>query len=345
MRLSACLVPSLLIAASCLAFAQDELKTDVQRDHLAGPVQSVTGTRLSEASKEQLKNIPFGIPAGCAFCEYDRDGNKITDGRIADGKFQGQRTIIQHNPDGMVERITTIELGPPAPGTSQTPTMAWRELDGAFGAVDATLFQQDGSVVVHTKREYDAKGHLSQAWSFDNNGVMMSHEVYRWTDDGQRKELAVFGKGDTLHTRMTWDPDTDESRYTCFDPSGSLLESWSVAYGKVLSFWEASDDQAQCNAHYMFDDAANGEFIRYFCEKSTGCKVERSYSQYQGPGKQNIRHTDFRDSAGQTKWTSDYEYEFDSNGNWTHRKVWVTFPDGGRVLSSEDARTITYWDK
>jgi hypothetical protein len=345
MRLIARVLPTLLFTASFMAFAQDEAKNDLLRDGLAGPVRSVAATRLSEASKQEMRNIEFGFPAGCAVCEYDRDGNKITSGRMAEGVFEGQRTLIQHNQDGMVERITSVEWVPTAHATSPASLVTERELDGAFGPVDTTVFQTDGSVLIHVKREYDSNGHVSQVWSFDSNGVMTSHEIYRWTDDGQRKEQAVFGKGDTLSTRMTWNPDTDESRYTCFDPSGALLETWGVAHGKVLSFWEASDGQGECHEHLMFDEAGNGEFIRYFCQKSTGCRVEHSYSQYAGSGKQNIRHTDFRDSAGQLKWTSDFEYEFDSNGNWTHRKVWVTFPDGGRVLSSEDARILTYWDK
>jgi hypothetical protein len=346
MRLAACIVPSLLLlATSRLPFAQEEPQTDRQRDSLAGVVRSITATRLSEATKEQLKDIPFGIPAGCAFCEYDPDGNRITNGRIAGGEFVGQRTLVQRNPDGMMERITTVEFGSSAPGTSQPPLVVQRDLAGPFGALDSTFFQQDGKVTVHQKFEYDTKGHLSAAWTIDGSGVQISHETYRWTADGQRQELVSYGKGDVLRSSMTWDPDTDESRYTCFEPSGGLLESWSVAQGKVLSFWEAADNQAPCNAHLMFADAANGDFIRYTCERNTGCKVEHSDSQYLGPGKRDVRHTDFRDSAGQIKWTSDYEYEFDSNGNWTHRKVWVTFPgDGGRVLSSEDARTITYWD-
>jgi len=74
--------------------------------------------------------------------------------------------------------------------------------------------------------------------------------------------------------------------------------------------------------------------------------VSHDYSSYFGPGKRNIRHTDFRDSAAKLMWASDYQYDFDSKGNWTHRKVWVTIAgDPSPILFAEDARTISYWDE
>jgi hypothetical protein len=338
------IAPLLLLACCAVTLAQQEAKTDLQRDDLAGPVRSVSSTRLSEASKEQLKNIAFGVSPGCTLCAYDRDGNKVSEGQIADGNFVGNQTAISHDPDGTTERVLTTVLPPPAPGTSQGPAMIRRELDGPFGEVNSTLFL-DGKVQLREVRNYDAKGHLSETWIYDGAGAIMQHETYRWTEDGQRKDWELNGKGDAPVLRLTWDPETDESRLTGFDLSGAVVESWSVAHGKILSFWEDSDEQGANHAHSMFDDGENGEFTVYECRKSNGCKVEHHYSQFLGPGKRNIRHTDFRDSAGNLKWASDYEYELDSHGNWTHRKVWVTFPgEGGRVLSSEDDRTITYWE-
>jgi hypothetical protein len=337
------LFPSLLFAAACgFAGAQEDHKTDLQQDALLGPVKSVTTSRISEPSPEVEKRIPFSVPLICQFCEYNGDGNRIANGRIADGDFFGDRTVIRRNPDGMVERISTTKVGPLPPDTAPVPPLMRYELAGPFGIVDSTTMQ-DGNTLSHLTRAYDARGNVSEVRQFDNNGLV-SHELYKWTEDGQRKELDIYVKGDILLSQLTWDPETDVNRYTCFDPSGSLLESWTTQSGKVLSFWEASDEPGPCNAHLMYEDGANGDFIYYHCQKGAECKVSHSYSTYVGAGKQNIRHTDFRDSAGKLMRAADYQYEFDSKGNWTHRKVWVTIAgDPAPILLAEDARTITYW--
>ena len=336
---------SLLLLATCgLACAQEDHKTDLQQDALLGPVKSVSTSRIGEASPELEQRI-LSVPLLCQFCEFDGDGNRITNGRIVDGDFFGERTVIQRNADGLLERITTTSGRPFPPNTTPPPpVIRYYNLDGPFGTVDSTI-KEDGAMWLHTTRVYDARGHVSEVRVFDNNGLV-SHDVYRWTEDGQRTELDTYSKGDVLLSRLTWDPETDVNRYTCFEPSGALLESWTTQSGKVLSFWEGSDEPGPCHVHNMFEDGENGDFISYFCQKGTECKVSHRYSAYVGPGKQNIRHTDFRDSAGKLMWASDYKYEFDSKGNWTHRKVWVTFAgDPAAVLFADDIRTITYWDE
>jgi hypothetical protein len=345
MPLKVCMFPPLLFVAACgFASAQDDNKTDLQRDALHGPVKSVATSRISDASQEMQQSVQFSVPLVCQICEYDVDGNRIARGQIADGDFFGEQTVIQRNADGMVEKITTTNAGPLPPNTSQPPPFIRYDVAGPFGIVDSTIME-DGKTVSHTTTEYDAKGHVSDVRTFDSTGPVI-HEVYKWTDDGQRKELDTYLKKDVLLSQMTWDPETDVNRYTCFDPSGALLESWTVQSGKSLSFWQASDEPGRCNAQLMFEDGANGDFIRYYCEKNTECKVNHSYSSYVGPGKQNIRHTDFHDSAGKLAWASDYQYEFDSNGNWTHRKVLVTIAGNpAPILFAEDTRTIAYWDK
>lgn len=337
--------PPLLFVAACgLACAQEDQKTDLQQDALLGPVKSVSTSRISEAEPEMEKRIGFSVPSTCQFCEYDGDGNRITNGRIADGDFFGDRTVIQRNSEGLLERITTTKIGPLPPNTATPPPLIRYDLAGPFGIVDSKTVQ--GGVLSHQTRVYDAKGHVLEVRVFDSNGPL-SREVYRWTEDGQRTELDtdIYAKGHVQRWQLTWDPETDVNRYTCFEQSGALLESWATQSGKVLSFWEASDEPGPC-AHYMYEDGANGHLIHYSCQKGTECKVSHSYSTYVGPGKQNLRHTDFLDSTGKLKWASDYRYEFDSKGNWTHRKVWVTIAgDPAPVLFAEDVRTITYWDE
>jgi hypothetical protein len=337
--------PFLLFVAACgFACAQEDHKTDLQQDALLGPVKAVTTWRISEASPEVKKRITFSIPLTCQFCEYDGNGNRITNGRIADGDFFGDRTVIQRNPDGMVEQITTTKVGPLPPDTPPVSPIIRYDLAGPFGIVDSTTME-DGKELLHQTKAYDAKGHVSEVRSFDSSGLV-AHEVYKWTDDGQRKELDIYLRGDVLHSQLTWDPETDVNRYTCFDPSGALLESWTTQSAKVLSFWQASDERGPCNTHFMYEEGPNGDFTRYSCESASECRVSHDYSSYFGPGKQNIRHTDFRDSAAKLMWASDYQYDFDSEGNWTHRKVWVTIAgDPAPILFAEDARTISYWDE
>jgi hypothetical protein len=333
----------LLVAGSGSAPAQQGHKIDLQQDALLGPVKSVVTSRLSEASPEMQKKMAFSAPPICEYCEYDEEGNKIANGRLVEGKFYGDRTVLQRNPDGLIERVTTTEVGP-LPPTSTPPRIMLYQLDGPFGRVDSTT-SFDGTMQFHTAWAYDTRGNVSDVRQFDQNGLV-NHEIYKWTEDGQRTDQEIHGKGDVLLWRLTWDPSTDVNRYTCFDPSGALLESWTTQADKVVSFFEASDEPGPCHTYFMFQDNPNGDFVRFFFRKAGESEVTHSYSKFLGPGKQNIRHTDFHDSTGKLVRASDYQYEFDSRGNWTHRKVWVTIPgDPAPILFAEDTRTITYWDK
>jgi len=44
------------------------------------------------------------------------------------------------------------------------------------------------------------------------------------------------------------------------------------------------------------------------------------------------------------KWLPTTNYEFDSQGNWTKRLVWIwRSASGERKLHEVDMRTLTYW--
>lgn len=346
MRLTAWSLPSLLILVCCaLLPAQQKVKTDRERDNLHGPVHSVTSNRLSEASKDQLKGVNFMMPNTCAYCEYDPDGNRIANGRFVDGVFSGERTLIQRNPEGMIERITTTELGSLGrPGDLPPEANFRREIDGPFGQVELVVVSGN-KVQIRSTTAYDAAGHFSEGQTYDGSGLIVSHTLERYDADGQRTEQEVHLKGDVLFYRLTWDPATDLNRYTCFSPAGALVEEWKTQAGKNIAYWEAPDAPAQCS-HFMFDDNEKGEVIRYTCQAGKGCEAAHSNSTYAASGKPDIRHTDYHDGAGKIVWSSDYEYQFDSHQNWTHRKIWLTIPgQAGPILYAEDTRAITYWDK
>ena len=57
-------------------------------------------------------------------------------------------------------------------------------------------------------------------------------------------------------------------------------------------------------------------------------------------------HTEIRDEHNEVQMTTDDEYEFDDQGNWTSRTQYVSTKGApARKLISVYRRTITYWPK
>lgn len=55
------------------------------------------------------------------------------------------------------------------------------------------------------------------------------------------------------------------------------------------------------------------------------------------------KHTEVHDEHKQVQMTGDYEYTFDSHGNWIRRMVYVWTQATGRTLVQVQDRALTYW--
>ena len=335
MRLVACVVPTFLLLAACgSAYSQQKLKTDVQRDDLLGPVKAVAGARVYSAPAEQQNKVRLWVVPGCAICEYDANGNKIAEGQTVDGKFVGERITVLEEASGRVERISA----------SMPAAQMKREVAGPYGKTELTVTSGD-NVITHQTFAYDQNGHLADWESFDAGGESTGHMIYRSTAQGDNTLRASYDKDNNLMWRETWDPETDESRFVTYDPGGAPQVTWTIAHGKILSFWEATEKPGQFG-EVLWEDLSDRDATWFHCNKAAGCTTETEHRVYLGPGKHNIQSREWRDSENNVEWSAQYEYELDSHGNWTDRKVWLTLPgESSRTLFAEDARVISYWDE
>lgn len=335
MRLFACVVPTFVLVAACgFAYTQQKPTTDAQQDDLLGPVKTVTGLRLySPTAEQQAKIVRFFVASPCGICEYDADGNRITRGESVDGKFVGEKTTVQRDANGRVQHVTTsAPLG-----------QLKSEVIGPYGKTELTLTSPD-KVITRQTFAYDQNGHLADWESFDADGASTGRMIYTSTAQGENTLRAAFDKANNPLWRETWDPDTDESRFVTYDSSGAPQVTWSIAHGKVLSFWEAMDKPGQFG-EILWEDTSERDATWFHCSKSSACSTETEHREYLGPGTHNIQSRVWRDGANNVEWSAEYEYELDSHGNWTDRKVWVTVPgESSRMLFAEDARVISYWD-
>jgi hypothetical protein len=71
---------------------------------------------------------------------------------------------------------------------------------------------------------------------------------------------------------------------------------------------------------------------------------QRTLSLFADETKHNPTHVESHDANDQVETSTDYEYEFDTYGNWTKRSVWVWTQElGERKLHEIDSRTLVYW--
>lgn len=328
-------LPLLLLAS--LASAQERISTEAQRDGLAGPVQSV-------ATTSQRFGLPKSQPPGPLLVQpilwpdsaYDPDGYKIRSGTVIDGIFQGELSSLERDSGGQTMRRHVANA---------TTGERFRDEElGPFGKTSETDYQ-NGQPFTHRTISYDENGHLSGVLSFDSAGELQSRYFQATSKDGVATEMSVWNKNDQLQSRQTYDPKTDEDRFTSYDETGEVKVSFFYSHGEIVSFWAQTEDVGQFGERF-YEDQHDGTVLWYNCRKSRSCEQFAVRSEFQSPNKRNLRSMEWRAPDGQLLYGSYCEYELDSFQNWTHRRVFVVSPEQPeRTLYEEDSRMIVYWQK
>jgi hypothetical protein len=262
-------------------------------------------------------------------------------GQISEGKYFGDLIALQRDAEGhVVDRVVT---------GSTTEQIERHEIVGPFGKTEEYDYLE-GKLNWHQIYAYDPYGHMSDALSFDSQGKQLSHAETRTTKDGEVTERSEWGKENELDWQQTADPETGLERFTTYDESGAVKLTWTFKDGKVLSFWERQEPDRKPQQQFgegFVEDAGDGNRDNYQCSSDGHCDRSRVHYDYLDPAKKrNPTSVEWRDADGKLLYAAYYEYELDSAGNWTHRRISVSpTTQGDRALYEEDWRTITYWQQ
>jgi hypothetical protein len=328
----------LFIAAQSPVPAQARPVSDAAQDRLAGRVQSVdTAIIKSGVAAQRAAALDVIYDVMCAVCSYDPDGSRTFRGDHVEDKVVGTPTILVRDPTGHV--IERDEFAIDGKLTS-------REMLGPFGTTEFTGYF-DGAVQWRSTLSYDANGHLTEKVTLDGSGKLLERVQHCEDKDGVNVEDRYWSKNSDLDYSETQNKRTTSDTFVGYDTHGGVRITWSVAGGKLISFWEAPDaavDEKQVFGEAFYENLADNNVINYTCKHNGECTVVRDHTQYLGDDKRLPVSIEVRDAGGKLLRGGYYEYELDSARNWTTRRVYLTSLESeSRQLVETDTRTITYY--
>jgi hypothetical protein len=318
-------------------FAQKKKLTDAESDGIAGPVKSVSAlVNRTDVKWQQPGGPTLVIPVWCMQCEFDNQGNETKSGQTVDRTFHGQITRIVRDGEGhVIERFVTDAI---------TGKLSRHEIDEPFRKTDE-YYGVDGKLDSKSIISYDRNGDINDKLTLDAAGNTIAHTVenakaggtdaegWGWRADGQVQS----------HFRQVYDPATKTEQFTSFDGTGGANLTWTVASGKLNSFWELRDEPSQWGDNFS-EDVGGDTFENYACHKDGTCELSRIHYTYPESNHRSPLSAEWRDEKGDLRFAAYYDYEFDANRNWTHRNIWVWDSGlGERKLYEVDSRSISYW--
>lgn len=342
-RMRALLARTALMALIAAPLNASEPKlSDARNDGLFGPIRAVS-VRVEKAMPDwEPDGLPQNPPIigdyfGCQECEYDRDGNRVKAGEIADEEFRGD--VIRLRKDGsgrVVEKTYENAKG----------QVYRREEIGPFGITEEDAYDNaKGEVISRRFWFYDGNGHLAAYKGYDPKGIMIASSSSTIDASGNFKEERDFGPNDTfsLHFVETNDPKTDVWTFTSFQESGSIKVAVTTRGSKVVSYWQLPGDDNVFGSRFFMDPVGRtGD--SYHCHEDGTCDHVISY--FPDDARHNVSRVEWHDGTGTLIMSYDYEYELDSFGNWTKRvvRVWASRLVEPRLYET-DYRTLKYWEK
>ncbi|HEY3707098.1 MAG TPA: hypothetical protein VGL22_18705 [Terracidiphilus sp.] len=336
MRILSCTLLGVISLTASLSAAQIRNQTEAQQDGLGGAVKSVTTLRQTPRVQWQQPAGPtLVMPAWCHACDYDQSGYRTRSGDVVDGKFIGESITLDRDPSGNLISRHAVDAA--------TGKVIREERFGPYGRTELDAYQ-NGALITHQVFRYDENGKPSEWLTWNGTGTSTGRDTWVWSKDGTELENSSWAGDGTLMWRHTYDPASDRDEMAVNEQSGAPALRRAALHGSPASFWEASDSPDRFGQSFVVD-RGNGDMEVRACHRATGCAVSRVHYEYAGPGKLNPTSAEWRDAGGNLQWAAYYDYEFDSAHNWTHRKVWVVSPEQtGRTLLEEDWRTISYWN-
>ena len=318
-------------------FLHAQVKTDVELDGLAGPVKSVSSATVQAGDvKWQQPDGPTMVaPIWCRQCEYDPDGNRTKSGQVMDQKFYGERIRLVRDDEGKVTDRYFYDVS--------TGELRRHDLLGAYGKTEQNVYI-DRKLRYRTTYAHDQYGNMTEMRSFDAAGGSQGYTLTAFTQDGTLLKGSTYTGDNKLSYEQTYDPETEIEHFTAYDELGKVKLTWTVAKGKMISFWEPGDSSPKNFGEHFTEPDGTGNVDDYACHSDLHCDLSRVHYEYLDGDKKTPSSAEWHDAEGHLQLATYFEYDVDAYHNWTTRKVWVWNPDlGQRTLSETDARVITYW--
>jgi len=101
--------------------------------------------------------------------------------------------------------------------------------------------------------------------------------------------------------------------------TANTILTWSVVGRKLVSFWEFPGLPRWYGDGFS-EDNGNDTFETYAC-LGGACELSRVHYVYLDAQRRNPQSVEWRDESGNLQYAGYYEYEIDSQRNWTQRKI------------------------
>ena len=328
-------IASLAVLLIVVSLEATETKyTDARNDGFFGPIRSVTTKQEPSQIQWQQPSGPIAVlTVWCMDCEYDVEGNRIKSGQTIDGVWQGERVRILREGNAIVK-------------TSENANgeMFRREVMGPYGIEEQELFE-NGKKTSQSNWFYDANGHVSGFRGYDRDGVLTNSSTSVSDASGNYREEWDYGANGSfsLHFLEINEPKSDTCTFSNFNEDGSIKVAYTTVGTKLISYRQETAEENVFGDQFIMDPTDKTQEA-YRCHGDGRC--DHAISYFIDESRHQVRRNELHDANGVLKYAADFEYEFDSYGNWTKRTVWVWSEElGERKLFTTDYRTFTYWNK
>jgi hypothetical protein len=309
---------------------------DAENDGLFGPVKSVsTGSEVANPEPQRPYHGNYGLidAIWCWVCEYDEKGNRVKQGQDWETGFVGETTQYVSDENGQARKEVVF---------SEKGDVVRRITMGPFGMTDLRYYYR-GVLQSRNAIRYDEDGRQIEFSTFDARNVQIANTTMLRDARGRVSEQWDFGPNNDvlLHFTDVYDPETDVETFTSFNGDGTVRVTFTARNDKVVSYWQEGDKN-EFGSGVCFGGMGDQTCYSYKPDATFEQTITR-----RDVDKKNIPiHAEFHDTNDQVQMTVDYEYEFDSRGNWTKRIVWAwTTELAERLLIRTDSRALTYWTK
>jgi len=275
-------------------------------------------------------------PVSCEECEFDRDGNQVRLGTLEAGQFRG-----------VVLRRIRDELGRVQEELweDETGKVKSRHVyqNGPAGKIQDDFYVEE-KLFGSTTYRYDSRGNVVESDVYKADGTLDSHVETTFDENGNDLESVTAGPGDVYwHVILTYSSDKGYlESFTSLNRNGTPRLHFTLDNHTVLSYWQQPGDQHTYGSGVCFAEDEGTE--RDCREYNWDGTFSTTHYVFSDKTKRNPTRVVLSGPDEERVMEADYEYEFDSVGNWIKRTVWVWAKASGRRAKCEThTRKLTYY--
>jgi len=307
--------------------------TDAELDGFKDVVKSVSTSILRSGGDRDAANHPLIVdPVWCEVCQYDEEGNSVKRGQNLNGRFFGNTTHYVRDENGSIREKILVD------GNGQ---VSQKVMIGPVGKTEE-LDYRDGVLQDRQTFGYDEHGNLIEWLTFDATGKQTASATAAFDQQGHVTEQFDRGsRNNFLHFTQHFNPDTGVETFTNYNEDGTVRLTYTAKDDQITNYWQQPSDKHEYGSGVCFNTSPKERQCEHHYPDG---KVWHQLERFVDEKRHDPIRVELRDETGLLQMAADYEYEFDSRGNWTKRSVWVLRTDPGqRKLQEVDTRSITYW--